>query len=80
MQLHAEILSYSRSRGLFAGISLAGAVLKQDQEANERLYHRPVTAKEILIEGKVSPPAAAKPLDEMLVKYSPKGGSSFGTG
>ncbi len=80
VQLHAEILSYSRSRGLFAGISLAGAVLKQDQEANERLYHRPVTAKEILIEGKVSPPAAAKPLDEMLVKYSPKGGSSFGTG
>ena len=79
VQLHAEILSYSRSRGLFAGISLAGAVLKQDQDANERLYRRPVSSKEILIEAKVSPPAAAKPLDEMLAKYSPKGGSSFGT-
>jgi len=38
-----------------------------------------VTAKEILIDAKVKPPAAAKPLDDMLAKYSPKGGSSFGT-
>ncbi|PYV29083.1 MAG: hypothetical protein DMG24_00035 [Acidobacteria bacterium] len=79
VQLHAEILSYSRSRGLFAGISLAGAVLRHDNDGNQRLYAHAVTPKEILIDGKVSPPKAAKPLDEMLAKYSPRGGSSFGT-
>lgn len=77
VQLHAEILSYSRSRGLFAGASLSGAVMKQDEDDNRALYGRRVTAKEILIEGTVSTPAAARHLDTLLTKYSPKGGQSF---
>lgn len=76
-QLHAEILSYSRTRGLFAGASLDGAVVKQDRDDNRRLYGRTVTAKEILIDGKVRPPQAAQALDSALRKYSPKGGHSF---
>jgi SH3 domain-containing YSC84-like protein 1 len=76
-QMHAEILSYSRSRGLFGGIALKGAVLKQDNKANRRLYGRPVTAQAILIKGAVSVPPPARPLDRTLTKYSPHGGASF---
>lgn len=76
-QLHAEILSYSRARGLFAGISLDGAVMKQDKEDNELLYHRKINAKDILINGEVPPPPEALALDETLAKYSPKGGNPF---
>jgi SH3 domain-containing YSC84-like protein 1 len=76
-QLHAEILSYSRSRGLFAGVSLDGAVLKQDEDANRKLYGRQVSAKELLIEGTVPRPAAARELDSALHRYSPKGGQPF---
>ena len=78
-QLHAEILSYSRTRGLFAGISLNGAVVKQDQDDNRDLYGRKLTAKEILIDGVVTAPPEAQPLDEALAKYSPRGGRSFTT-
>jgi len=77
-ELHAEILSYSRSRGLFAGVSLQGAVLKQDWDDNQQLYGRRVSAKEILVDGAVPAPAAARPLDRTLVKYSPRGGQRFG--
>jgi SH3 domain-containing YSC84-like protein 1 len=56
LQLHAEILTYSRSRGLFAGVSLEGQVLKQDNETNERLYGRKIEAKDILFGTSVSPP------------------------
>ena len=76
-QLHAEILSYSRSRGLFAGASLDGAVVKQDRDDNEKLYGRKVSAKEILIEGTVRTPQAARRLDSALTKHSPKGGRTF---
>jgi SH3 domain-containing YSC84-like protein 1 len=76
-QLHAEILSYSRTRGLFAGVSLDGAVVKQDEGDNHDLYGRKITAREILIDGIVSAPAAAIPLDQALAKYSPRGGRSF---
>lgn len=76
-QLHAEILSYSRTRGLFAGASLDGAVMKQDRDDNEKLYGRKVTAKEILIDGTVRTPRAAQGLDSALTKYSPKGGQAF---
>ena len=76
-QLHAEILSYSRTRGLFAGASLDGAVVKQDRDDNEKLYGRKVTAKEILIDGTVRTPRAAQGLDSTLTKYSPKGGQAF---
>lgn len=77
VQLRAEILSYSRSRGLFAGASLKGAVMKQDEDDNKSLYGHKVTAKEILIDGTVRPPAAARRLDAVLRKYSPKGGQAF---
>ncbi len=76
-QLHAEILSYSRTRGLFAGVSLDGAVVKQDRDDNQKLYGRKVTAKEILIDGTVRTPRAAQGLDRALTKYSPKGGRTF---
>ena len=76
-QLHAEILSYSRTRGLFAGVSLDGAVVKQDRDDNEKLYGRKVTAKEILIDGTVRTPRAAQALDSALTKYSPRGGQTF---
>jgi SH3 domain-containing YSC84-like protein 1 len=77
-ELHAEILSYSRTRGLFAGVSLSGAVLKQDKSDNEEVYGRKVTAKEILIDGAVARPAAARGLDSTLARYSPRGGQPFG--
>jgi lipid-binding SYLF domain-containing protein len=77
-QLHAEILSYSRSRGLFGGASLDGAVYKQDEDDNQKVYGRRVTAKEILIDGTVRTPRAAQGLDSALTKYSPSGGRTFG--
>lgn len=70
--MRAEILSYSRSRGLFAGISLEGSTLRPDGGANEKLYGRKLTAKEILREGKAGRPAAASMLDAQLNKASPK--------
>ena len=76
-QLHAEILSYSRSQGLFAGLSLDGSVLKQDADDNRKLYGRTVSAKQILIDGTVRTPRAARNLDITLTKYSPNGGHAF---
>ena len=70
--MRAEILSYSRSRGLFAGVSLEGSTLRPDTGANEKLYGKKLTAKEILREGKVGTPAAAHDLDAELTKASPK--------
>jgi lipid-binding SYLF domain-containing protein len=77
LQLHAEILSYSRSRGLFAGVSLAGARLKTDYGANFQLYRHVYEPKEILIDGLATPPAEAKQLDDALALYSPQGGEPF---
>jgi lipid-binding SYLF domain-containing protein len=74
-QLHAEILSYSRARGLFAGVSLDGAVLKQDGEDNERLYGHKVDPKDILIRGTEESPAEAQRLDHLLTRYAPRGGA-----
>lgn len=74
-QMRAEILSYSRSRGLFAGVSLDGQVLKQDNDDNEQLYGHKVSPKEILISGVVKSPPAAQPLDDVLTKYAPHGGA-----
>jgi lipid-binding SYLF domain-containing protein len=70
--MRAEMLSYSRSRGLFAGVSLEGSTLRSDNRANKKLYGREVTAKEILREGKVGTPASAHELIALLNKYSPK--------
>lgn len=70
--MRAEMLSYSRSRGLFAGVSLEGSTLRSDNRANRKLYGREVSAKEILRERKVGTPAAAHQLLAELNKYSPK--------
>lgn len=77
LELHAEILSYSRSRGVFAGVALKGAVMTQDNADNEKLYGRYVSPEDILIKGTVPTPAAAEPLDKVLTKYSPHGGVPF---
>jgi len=69
-QLHAEILAYSRSRGLFAGVDLGGSTLRPDHDANRRLYGRDVTPREILT-GVVPPPQAANGLYAQLNRYSP---------
>jgi len=68
-QLHADILSYSRSRGLFAGVDLGGATLRPDNTANDKIYGRPVTQREIL-QGEVAPPAAASVLYSELNRYA----------
>jgi lipid-binding SYLF domain-containing protein len=70
--MRAEILSYSRSRGLFAGVSLEGSTLRSDGRANEKLYGKPVSAKEIIREHKVGIPACASELVALLNKHSPK--------
>jgi SH3 domain-containing YSC84-like protein 1 len=69
--MRAEILSYSRSRGLFAGVSLEGSTLRPDNDGNERLYGKGTTAKEIVINSKVRAPASAKLLLSTLNKKSP---------
>jgi lipid-binding SYLF domain-containing protein len=68
--MKAEILSYSRSRGVFAGVSLEGATLRPDKEDNAQLYGRPVTQREIL-RGEVKAPPAAEPLYEQLNHWAP---------
>ena len=77
LQMHAEILTYARSRGLFAGISLKGDVLKPDGDANERLYGRKLTAQEICLKDEGGVPAAARLLDAALTRYSPHGGQKL---
>ena len=77
LQMHAEILSYSRSRGLFAGVSLAGAMLRPDYTANFQFYRHVYEPREILIDGLATPPAAAKQLDDVLAQFSPRGGEQF---
>jgi SH3 domain-containing YSC84-like protein 1 len=70
--LHAEILSYSRARGLFAGISLAGSTLRPDNDANKKLYGKEVTAKAIVFKKAVPAPKSARLLLSTLTKKSPK--------
>ncbi len=67
--MHAEILSWSRARGVFAGIALNGATLRPDDDSNKSLYGRDITNTEIA-EGKVKTPAVARPLIQRLNKYS----------
>jgi lipid-binding SYLF domain-containing protein len=71
-KLSAEILSWSRARGVFAGISLQGATLRQDTDANEALYGKKLENRQIVTTG-VAPPPAAADLLAMLSKYSPQG-------
>src|SRR6202142_58734 len=70
--MKAEILSYSRAKGLFAGISLEGSTPRSDGSANEKLYGQKLTAREIIVDHKVAVPASAKELVALLDARSPK--------
>jgi len=72
-QLHAEILTYSRSRGLFAGVSLEGATLRPDQDANEEIYGKKMSNSDVVLGDVQSTAGAAKLLAE-LNKYSSRKG------
>jgi SH3 domain-containing YSC84-like protein 1 len=69
--LRAEILSYSRSRGLFAGISLEGSTLRPDDDASADVYGRKITAKEIVMGNKTVTPASGRLLLRVLQKNAP---------
>ena len=69
--LRAEILSYSRSRGLFAGISLEGSTLRPDDDASADVYGRKITAREIVLGGKASIPKSGQLLVRVLQKNAP---------
>jgi lipid-binding SYLF domain-containing protein len=70
--MRAEVLTYSRSRGLFAGISLEGSNLQEDGNANKQVYGQKFSAREIVRQGKVGVPGAARALVDLLNSKSPK--------
>ena len=65
------MLSYSRDRGVFAGISLEGSTLRPDNDANKRLYGKDITSEEIITESKLAAPESAHALISRLQKASP---------
>jgi SH3 domain-containing YSC84-like protein 1 len=74
--LRAEILSYSRSRGLFAGISLEGSTLRPDDDANERVYGRKITSRDIVLGKNITVPVSGRRLVRILQKDSPRNTSA----
>jgi lipid-binding SYLF domain-containing protein len=70
--MRSEMLSYSRARGVFAGISLEGTTLRPDEDANHRLYGNDASAQKIITEPKIDSPAAGRPLVHRLQKASPQ--------
>jgi len=70
--MKAEILSWSRAKGVFGGVSLEGSTLRSDDGADKNLYGKKLSAKEIVREGKATTPDAGKPLIELLQRRSPK--------
>jgi lipid-binding SYLF domain-containing protein len=70
--LRAEVLSYSRARGLFAGLSLEGSTVRPDNDANERVYGKKVEAESIVFKGAVAVPPAAQKMIAYLNQKSPK--------
>jgi len=70
--LRSEILSYSRSRGLFAGISLEGSTIRPDNKANEQIYGKKLEAKQIVLSDQVTVPAAAEQLVSTLDAKTPR--------
>jgi SH3 domain-containing YSC84-like protein 1 len=70
--MRAEVLTYSRARGLFAGISLEGSTLRPDNDANERIYGKKIDAKDVALHGAVPIPDAARLLISTLNQHSPK--------
>jgi SH3 domain-containing YSC84-like protein 1 len=78
--LRSEILSYSRSRGLFAGVSLEGTSLRPDDDATEQVYGRKLTARNIVTGKRVSVPASGRHLVDVLEKNAPHNESTKTTG
>jgi lipid-binding SYLF domain-containing protein len=72
LAMRAEVLTYSRSRGLFAGVSLEGASLRPDNDANTRIYGKDIPAGDIVLHGAVPIPASARDLINNLDQHSPK--------
>lgn len=72
VMMHAEILTYSRSRGLFAGISLDGSTLRPDNSATEKVYGQKVSARDVVLNHKVATPKAGQLLVSALQKASPR--------
>jgi len=70
--LRAEMLTYSRARGLFAGVSLEGSTLRPDNNANESVYHKKMNATDIVRKGTVAIPPAAQKMVSLLDQRSPK--------
>jgi lipid-binding SYLF domain-containing protein len=70
--LRAEVLTYSRARGLFAGISLEGSTLRPDNDGNEKIYGKKLDAKDIALHNAVPVPPSAKLLIDTLTRHSPK--------
>ncbi len=70
--MRAEVLTYSRARGLFAGISLAGSTVRPDNGANEKLYGRKIEAKDIIFKGAAAVPSSAQKMVGYLNQKSPK--------
>ena len=78
--MRSEILSYSRTRGLFAGISLEGSTLRPDDDATADVYGRKLTAREIVLGGRVGIPASGRHLVGVLQKHSPRNESKESAG
>lgn len=72
LTLRAEILSYSRARGLFAGVSLEGTSIRPDDEANVEVYGRKLTARQIVTGSKIAVPASGRHLVAVLAKNAPR--------
>ncbi len=72
LTMRAEILSYSRARGLFAGISLAGSTIRPDNGANEKIYGRRIPAKDIALSGAIQAPPSANKLISTLNARTPQ--------
>jgi len=70
IQLRAEILSYSRSRGLFAGATIEGSTIKEDQDANGRFYGERLTTRAVVFDGKAKSPDSAKVWLDAVMKYA----------
>ena len=78
--MRAEVLSYSRSRGLFAGISLEGSTLRPDDDATADVYGRKLTARQIVLGGEIRTPASGRHLVAVLQKNSPRNESKESAG
>jgi lipid-binding SYLF domain-containing protein len=70
IQLRAQILSYSRARGLFAGVTINGSTIRQDQDANQRFYGKRLTTRQVVFDGQAGAPEAVGEWRAALAKYA----------